>query len=194
MSSNFPQEGKLDPRIKRTRSLLGQALTDVLAEKGFQAVSVQDITEKAGVNRTTFYLHFPDKYALLEYNISQLFHQELDKRMLSICHYTPENLTSLIVTVAEFIQFSNLHCAPEPQFEALVELQVKKQVQAVIEAWGQKTEFGAVPKLIGIATSWAIYGLALEWSRDKNHPGAGTFALGITPIINSILGVQQPAW
>ena len=57
----------------------------MLAEKGFQAISVQDITGKAGINRTTFYLHFPDKYALLDYSVSQLFRQELDKRTLDVC-------------------------------------------------------------------------------------------------------------
>jgi AcrR family transcriptional regulator len=56
-------------RVKRTRSLLEQAFMGVVAEKGFQAASVQDITEKAGVNRATFYKHFNDKYALLNHSI-----------------------------------------------------------------------------------------------------------------------------
>ena len=72
MSSKLAvEEEKIDPRIKRTRALLGQAFSEVLAEKGFQSISVQDITEKAGVNRTTFYLHFSDKYALLDYSVSR---------------------------------------------------------------------------------------------------------------------------
>jgi len=192
MSSNLPIEEKIDPRIRRTRSLLGQALSDVLVDKNFQAISVQDITEKAGVNRTTFYLHFPDKYALLDYNISQLFRQELEKHMLNICHYSPENLNSLIITVAEFILFSNSHCESRPndqQFEAMVEMAVKKQVQDVLLAWGANTEFGADPKTIGIAASWAIYGLAQEWNHDKKRSVVEAFAHKITPLINAILGV-----
>jgi len=194
MSNNPSIVEKVDPRIRRTRGLLGQALSDVLIEKNFQSVSVQDITEKAGVNRTTFYLHFPDKYALLDYNISQLFHQELERRMLNICHYSPENLNSLIITVAEFILFSTSHCesrTADQQFEALVELAVKKQVQDVLQAWGDKTEFSADPKTIGIATSWAIYGLAQEWNHDKKRPAVEAFAHKITPLINAILGVTQ---
>ena len=46
MSSNLPEEEKLDPRVVRTRNLLGKAFIEALAEKGFQAVSVQDITER----------------------------------------------------------------------------------------------------------------------------------------------------
>ena len=59
MSSNLPVEEKLDPRVLRTRNLLGKAFIEVLAEKGFQAISVQDITERAGVNRTTLLPPFP---------------------------------------------------------------------------------------------------------------------------------------
>jgi len=196
MSTNLPVEEKIDPRVRRTRGLLGQALTDVLVDKNFQAVSVQDITEKAGVNRTTFYLHFPDKYALLDYNITTLFRQELERHMLNICHYSPENLTSLIVTVADFIMFANSHCESRPndqQFEALVEMAVKKQVQDILQAWGEKIEFGADPKTIGIAASWAIYGLAQEWYHDKKRAEVGSFAHKISPLINGILGVAQLA-
>ena len=43
MGRGAPEE-KLDPRVKRTRQLLEHAFLEVAAEKGFQAVSVQDIT------------------------------------------------------------------------------------------------------------------------------------------------------
>ena len=57
-------EEKLDPRVKRTRSLILQAFGELLAEKGFEAISMQDVTDKAENNRATFYKHFGDKYAL----------------------------------------------------------------------------------------------------------------------------------
>jgi AcrR family transcriptional regulator len=194
MLSNPAVEEKVDPRIKRTRALLSQAFTEVLAEKGFQAISVQDITEKAGVNRTTFYLHFPDKYALLDYSIGQLFRQELEKRTLNLCHFSPENLRFLIITVAEFIVISTAHCAhSEPQFEAQVEMQVKKQVQGILQTWGEKTPFGTDLKTAAIAASWAIYGLAQEWSRDKRRSEVETFTVQIVPLIYAILGVLQIA-
>ncbi len=82
---------KDDPRFIRTQSLILQAFTELLPDKGFQAVSVQDITEKAGINRATFYAHFPDKYALLDHSIGQMFRQELEKRTLNACHYSDEN-------------------------------------------------------------------------------------------------------
>jgi len=59
------QAEELDPRVRRTRQSIVQAFMKLINQKGFQAISVQDITEQAGINRATFYAHFPDKYALL---------------------------------------------------------------------------------------------------------------------------------
>ena len=58
-------EKKKDRRIERTRQLLLQALFSLLAEKGFDAVTVQDIIDRANVGRSTFYVHFVDKEDLL---------------------------------------------------------------------------------------------------------------------------------
>jgi AcrR family transcriptional regulator len=69
---------KLDPRVKRTRGLILQSFEYLLAEKNFESVSVQDVTDKAQINRATFYAHFQDKYALLDFSIQQMFMQEIE--------------------------------------------------------------------------------------------------------------------
>jgi AcrR family transcriptional regulator len=192
MSQTRVLDENVDPRIIRTLNLLSQAFTEVVSKKGFRNVTVQDITETAGVNRTTFYLHFPDKFALLDYNVGQLFRLELEKRMLNLCHYTPQNLHSLIVSVAEFIMFSNSNCkSSDPQFEALVEMQVKKQVQELIQTWGEVTTFQVEARTASIAVSWAIYGLAQDWSHDKNRSTAESLASDIHPMITALLGVES---
>jgi len=56
---------KLDPRIERTQEALRGALMALIEEKGFDAISVQAITERARLNRATFYLHYRDKHDLL---------------------------------------------------------------------------------------------------------------------------------
>ena len=194
MSTILPFEENLDPRVKRTRALIDQAFAQVLAEKGFQAATVQDITVKAGINRTTFYLHFPDKYALLDYSVGRLFHQELEKRTLNLCSFSPDNLRSLIVTVAEFFVLSNAHCShAEPQFETLVEAQVKQQVQALLQVWIEKADRNGDARTAAIAASWAIYGLAQEWGRDKKRLPAEIFSRSISDRIEAILGLVQAA-
>lgn len=61
--SNKPR--KLDPRVVRTRQQLREALVSLIEEKGFDALTVQDITDRAELNRATFYLHYQDKQELL---------------------------------------------------------------------------------------------------------------------------------
>jgi len=56
---------KLDRRIQRTRELLQQAMIELVVEKGYEAISIQDVTDRANVARTTFYLHYADKDELL---------------------------------------------------------------------------------------------------------------------------------
>jgi AcrR family transcriptional regulator len=62
-----------DLRVRRTRKLLQQALLQVTIEKGFANVTVQDIAERAMVNRSTFYRHYLDKYDLLKEYMEQLY-------------------------------------------------------------------------------------------------------------------------
>ena len=63
------KETKDDPRSKRTRRMLQKALNELMTEKKFSEISVQDITAKAEINRATFYAHFDDKYELLNAGI-----------------------------------------------------------------------------------------------------------------------------
>lgn len=55
----------MDPRIARTRQSLQQALFDLARERGLDEISVADIAERAGVNRSSFYQHYSDKDTLL---------------------------------------------------------------------------------------------------------------------------------
>lgn len=56
---------ELDRRIRRTRRLLTDALIALTLEKGYEAVSIRDITERAGIGYATFFRHYRDKEALL---------------------------------------------------------------------------------------------------------------------------------
>ncbi|WP_161410656.1 TetR/AcrR family transcriptional regulator [Paenibacillus silvestris] len=59
-------QDRTDPRIIRTKMLLRNALIDLIDEKGFEGTTIRDLMQKAGLNRGTFYLHYRDKYDLLE--------------------------------------------------------------------------------------------------------------------------------
>jgi AcrR family transcriptional regulator len=65
--ANGRSEGTARPdrRVSRTRKALKEALTDLILEKGYEAVTVQDVIDRADVGRSTFYAHFVDKDDLL---------------------------------------------------------------------------------------------------------------------------------
>ncbi|WP_204491521.1 TetR/AcrR family transcriptional regulator [Archangium primigenium] len=54
-----------DPRVLRSRALLRDALLALIRERGFDAIHVRDLTARARLNRSTFYLHYRDKDDLL---------------------------------------------------------------------------------------------------------------------------------
>jgi len=190
LSTEFDQ--KLDPRVKRTRQLLEQAFMDVLREKGFQTITVQDITERAGVNRATFYAHFEDKYALLDHSIRQGFLQEIEKRMLHACHFSTDNLRNLIVAVCEFTSKTNSHCKPpQPQFESLVETQVKDVMYELLLKWLKQLDVEVAPETAATAASWAIYGLASQWGHSKQPKPVDEFASEVLPLVATNLNLVQ---
>ena len=52
---------KTDRRVQRTRELLQKALIELINERGYNAITIQDIVDRANVGRTTFYLHYNSK-------------------------------------------------------------------------------------------------------------------------------------
>jgi len=55
-----------DRRVKRTQHLLARALIVLTLEKGYEAVTIRDITERADVGYATFFRHYHDKDELLK--------------------------------------------------------------------------------------------------------------------------------
>lgn len=175
----------LDPRVKRTRNLILESFGILLAEKNFENISVQDVTDKAQINRATFYAHFQDKYALLDYSVSKMFMQEIEKRTLNACHYTPDNLRSLILAVCEFL--SNMHssCAqPHEQFESLIENQIKKHIFGLLSYWLSQTKIKKSTDIPATVATWAIYGLASHYSHMKKRPALDKFVDEALPLVS----------
>jgi AcrR family transcriptional regulator len=61
-----------DPRVARTRKMLRSALFALLEEKHFDAITVLEITERAELNAATFYLHYDDKWDLLNSVVKEI--------------------------------------------------------------------------------------------------------------------------
>ena len=68
-----------DRRVERTRTALKQALYELIDEKGYDQVTVEEITERANLGRATFYLHYRDKEDLLLEDVINLVDQMVEE-------------------------------------------------------------------------------------------------------------------
>jgi AcrR family transcriptional regulator len=93
--TGMAKHNKTDRRSQRTRQLLRNALVDLMMEMPFQAISIQDILDRANVGRTTFYEHFMDKDDLLMSNFERML-TTLDFNMLEDQPDSGENKLRLL--------------------------------------------------------------------------------------------------
>lgn len=184
---------KLDPRVRRTRQFIVDSFSALLNERGFANFGVNDITDRAGVNRATFYAHFADKYALLDTFIRDEFRREVENRVLNACHFSIDNLRLLFITVCEFVGKTHADCASaDLQFQSLVEAQIREQVYELLLHWLEKMDTiepcTVSRERAATAASWAIYGLAHAWSRNKRMPPSEQYAEEVLPLVAANLG------
>lgn len=87
----------LDRRSRRTRLMLRDALVELILEKGYEAVTIQDITDRADLARATFYLHYRDKEDLLGSSLEELYDELVSRtRMHERLVGVPDQPYSLI--------------------------------------------------------------------------------------------------
>src|ERR1700751_2001917 len=82
IQTGIPAEST-DPRVLRSRQMLMEALLRLLDRKEFDEISIQEIADEAKLNRATFYLHYPDKNALLQAMTGARFRELIALRGLS---------------------------------------------------------------------------------------------------------------
>ena len=164
----------LDPRILRTRQLLQHALEKLMETRGFDELSVQDITDAATVNRATFYAHYPDKFALLECLVGGRFGELLDRRGIAFDGTCPSALKAIVLGVCDFLAGTGCPSRSSPRkIEPQMEIAIIKVVRGMILRGLQAhPPGGSIPaELLASTVGWAIYGGAREWSQT---PGGGS--------------------
>ncbi|RYX84666.1 TetR/AcrR family transcriptional regulator [bacterium] len=169
----------MDPRVRRTRKLLEDAFRVLVKQKSFAALSVQDITDYATVNRATFYAHYTDKQDLA----ASVLRNDLRHNLLAQFHerpaFTPHNLVLIAVGVFDFIDALLSDC-PETASELAgsVGNTLQEEIYQVIEHWLliSKAHLRLFPdcskEMVATVISWSIYGGALRWNHTPNRPPA----------------------
>ncbi|MCG7344760.1 TetR/AcrR family transcriptional regulator [Sporosarcina sp. ACRSL] len=166
---------KMDPRVQRTKAMFEEALLDLMEEKDYKKITVREISERANLNRATFYLHYVDKDQLLE----QMLDEALEK--LRVCvqvkdiefEYDSDNphpiFVQLFTKMIESDRFYKVMLVQEkvPYFtesvREVIETLVCRSTQVMID---DKLEF-VVPIEITIAyVTSAYFGVIVWWVKN----------------------------
>ncbi|MFM9281829.1 TetR/AcrR family transcriptional regulator [Paenibacillus jiagnxiensis] len=77
---------KMDRRIRKSQEAIKKALIELMIEKNFDQITIQDISDRADVSRRTIYLHYMDKFDLLD----KLIEEHIDE-MRELCDSTDDD-------------------------------------------------------------------------------------------------------
>lgn len=171
----------LDPRIKRTRQALVEAFSELMNEKDFARITVQDVALRAKVNRATFYAHFEDKYALLNHTFAMWLQAVLDENLPPAPILNAENLRRLLLAMCKFLTTcSSSHHRRQLPFET----QVQQSLYHTLLTWIERHPIPN-PEAVATVISWSIFGAALQWSHQApaHRPSAATLADTILPLL-----------
>ena len=182
----------LDPRIRRTRLLLQQALEKLLETKEFEKISVQDIADSATVNRATFYDHYNDKSALLVAMVGCRFHQLLAERQVQFDGTCGSALKAMVLAVAEYLarmQGPDGKRAVEPHIESAMIAVVREILMEGLRKHPRPDGISA--ELTAAAASWAIYGAVKEWANTPDRKPSDELAITVMRMVSPLLQVPH---
>ena len=187
-----------DPRMRRTRKLLQDALQMLLHSKSFEEISVQDITDAATVNRATFYEHYGDKFALLDAMVGGGFHRLLEQREVSYDGTCPGASRAIILAACDFLtqcETSGPRRQDRGAFEPLIDAAIVRAIRRVLSEGVPKASRDRCisPELIAASASWAIYGAVKEWSATPGRSAAEEIVPLVQKLVHPILqAADQP--
>jgi|SRR5690625_1171859 len=188
------EKQKLDPRFIRTRQLIMDAFMHLSKIKDFDKITVKDITEKATINRATFYYHFADKYELLEEVING---DMIPKVIGQINNHTEMNETTIekiFISITDFQSSTKSQCMKSYEaFKANIEKMIKKELEQLfykllLEKGGGYSEEEV--KIMAVMLSWGIYGATLMWQYESNL-SAEEFIRKALPFITRGIGNDE---
>ena len=175
-----------DPRVKRTRQLLQQAFMSLMMEGRFRDITVQEIADRATVNRATFYAHFEDKFDLLDSAIRDRFKQDLAPHLGEDSTWSRDRLYALIAGIFDMMAKTNHACAPSDRdFLPYLERAVQEETHAILLGWMRQPGFPGTPtgvttETLAMVWSWAIFGAATQWSRSERSAQPEELARQVT--------------
>jgi AcrR family transcriptional regulator len=186
-----PETGTTDPRILRSRRMLMDALARLLMKKEFDDISVQEITDEATLNRATFYLHYPDKNALLQAMTGVRFRDLIERRSITFADCNGA-LRAIALGVCDYLA-ETTGCPSQ-----LARVPLEGSIIPVVEDMFKEglARHGMAPgvdaALLATTAAWAVFGAARRWFQTPDRIPAEKMAARIETMVSPVLfGVPQ---
>ena len=158
----------IDPRVLRSRRMLMDSLGKLLKSRKFEDISIQEIVDEATLNRNTFYLHYPDKGALLQAMSESRFRDLMEKRDISFTDCDGA-LRAVALGVCDYlVELTN--CSVKG---ALIPLE-GSIIPVVADIFREGADHhrlirGVDPALLATAGAWAVFGAARLWHKTPDR-------------------------
>lgn len=190
----------VDRRIIRTRQMLSDALFALIAEHGYESITVQDIAERANIGRATFYLHYHDKEELLAESLKRL--------ATSLIEFVQPNMQPSQTTYKALSVLFFRHLAEQRNLYTallgaggppMIELRIREYIadllrQALILPLVVQCGSSANPELLAEHAAGSLMALLIWWLHHDLSPSADEMGdlywKLISPGIDNVLGVH----
>ena len=175
-----------DPRILRSRRMLMESLAKLLMKKEFEDISVQEIADEATLNRATFYLHYPDKSALLQAMTEARFRDLIERRSISFTDCDGA-LRAIALGVCDYLT-ETTNCPAQ-----LARIPLEGSIIPVVEGMFKEglahhvMAPGVDPALLATTAAWAVFGAARRWFETANRIPAEEMAAKIETLVKPVL-------
>jgi AcrR family transcriptional regulator len=184
---------RIDPRVLRTQRLLRDSLLSLSTEKGFDSITVQDITDRATLNRATFYLHYNEKCELLMDLFDELMEEGAPppgdvKADLTIGTQYVLELLNHVSLHAPFYR-SMLGKAGVPEFVARLRAYVQELAYMWLQATQPEMEEGIPRELVASFLGSAYLGVIRWWLENDQPISAEELSNQLLQL--SVMGVPQ---
>ena len=175
-----------DPRILRSRRTLMEALAGLMIKKEFEDISVQEIADEATLNRATFYLHYPDKNALLQAMTDARFRDLIERRAISFtdCHGA---LRAIALGVCDYL--AETTSCPTQLARAPLEGSIIPVIEGMFKEGISRHGLapGADASLLATTAAWAIFGAARRWFQTPGRIPAEEMAAKIETMVSPVM-------
>ncbi len=172
--------------------MLMDSLLALLRKKEFEDISVQEIADEATLNRATFYLHYPDKSALLQAMTDLRFRELIERRGISFSDCDGA-LRAIALGVCDYLT-ETTGCPSQ-----LAKMSLEGSIIPVVEGMfleglsHHAIAPGADPAMLAATAAWAIFGAARRWFQTRDRIPAEQMAAKIEAMVKPILLSAAPA-